>query len=130
MVCGKTQFTLNSDRRHNRTLQRPLYSNCHRVFVDKDRRCAFCSCNYRYATGMPCSHLVKVIGSKYLDASMFHPRWYKTTNSHLYTDYDDIRSLTDKLVMEYRRDPPRVPLDAVWQKIENVETILSARSVS
>ena len=118
LVCGKTQFTLNSDRRNSNILQRPQYSNCHKVSVDKLRKSASCSCNYRLSTGMPCSHLIKVIGANNLHASMYHPRWYKSTNSHLYTDHSNIRELTDILISHYRENPAIVPLKAVWNRID------------
>ena len=117
LIASKGSFDIDIDRRQTKKVRIPKYSNCYKVTIDRRTKTANCSCNYRLAMGMPCVHLITVVG-KHLHPSMFHPRHYKTTNSDLYTDNLEIRSIIDTMFDQYITNPTCVPLGAIWDKID------------
>ena len=116
LVCYNTTFNLTPPSTVDHYTI-PKYSYCHKVTIDTNKKKGYCSCNERKSHGRPCIHMMKVLNN-HLHGSMFHPRYFKITNSPLFHVSLEVRSLYDQMVQNYRKDANSVPLDYVWDDLK------------
>ena len=100
-VCSSTWYAMHKRFFEDYYIRPyPVHVNFHIITLD-DSRCINCTCKYSRRYGMPCPMTLSI--TKVLDPLIFHPRWYKTHNSHLNTpSYPKIYNLLQKMASEHR----------------------------
>ena len=73
----------------------PMYINVHVVSVDPVKQTIECSCKKKVSHGYPCVHIYTVAGKG--NSKMFHPRWFKHYNSHLFEENVEIKNNLTKI---------------------------------
>jgi len=97
----------------------PKYSNVFEVTVQKCGTTCKCTCGAKARNGMPCIHMCVVMGQ--ISAQMFHPRWFKVYNSHLYDTDKDIRQSLQDLRSWHEDNALLCNITDIWVKSEFTE---------
>ena len=97
----------------------PKYSNVFEVTVQEGGKTCKCTCGAKARNGMPCIHMYVVMGE--ISAQMFHPRWYKSYNSHLYDTDERIRTSLQDLRCWHEENPQLCKIEGIWLDSEFTE---------
>ena len=115
-LCIHSNAFASDDDQPLASIIMPRYSEVFEVNVSEDWFTCKCSCSNKTRNGTPCEHIINVSGV--VSAKMFHPRWFKAYNSHLYDTNDAIKKPLQDLRLRHRRNPNACDIRGTLERTE------------